>query len=73
MNVNQNILEIASLDMPLEQLPREAPQLKCPGVEHQEFYLELITLLPGAATWSDCKDSKVEVRPSFPGSTLDGT
>ena len=26
--------------MPLEQPPRETPQLKCQGVEHQEFYLE---------------------------------
>ena len=36
----KNILEIASLDMPLEQPPRETPQLKYRGAEHQEFYLE---------------------------------
>ena len=33
-------LEIASLDMALEQPPRETLQLKCQVVEHQEFYLE---------------------------------
>ena len=33
-------LKIASLDMSLEQPPRETPQLKCWGVEHQEFYSE---------------------------------
>ena len=31
------ILQIASLDMPLEQPPRQTPQLKCQGVEHQGF------------------------------------
>ena len=33
-------LEIASQVMPLEQPPRETPQLTCRGVEHQEFYPE---------------------------------
>ena len=33
-------LEIASLDMPPEQPPRETPQLKCQGVGHQDLYLE---------------------------------
>ena len=36
-------LEIASQYMPLEQPPRETPQLKCQGVEHQELYLEQYT------------------------------
>ena len=34
------ILEIASLDMPLEQPPRETPRLKSRSAEHQEFYLQ---------------------------------
>ena len=28
---------------------------------------------PRAATWSNCQDPLVEVRPSFPGPTVDGT
>ena len=34
-----NKLEIASLDMSLEQTPRKTQELKGSGVEHQDFYL----------------------------------
>ena len=34
------MIEIAFLEMPLEQPPRETPQLKGQGVKHQEFYLK---------------------------------
>ena len=62
-------LEIASLDMPLEQPPRET---RTPRV--LSGAIRLIMLLPRATTWSNClTDPKVEVRPSFPGPTVDGT
>ena len=52
--------------MPLEQPPRETLQLKCRGSNTKSFIKSSIADKTG-------KDPKVEVRPSFPGPTIDET
>ena len=63
--------------MLLEQLPRETRSaIKVPGGRTPRVLSiaeQLIKLLPSVATWSNCQDPKVEVIPSFPGPTADGT
>ena len=52
------LLEIASLDMPLKQPIMKTPQLKVSGGSNTKSFicstLQLIKLLPRAATWFNC-------------------